>query len=78
MTGTNRIEYIHLLADYKMNKQIRQQCLAFKQGVNSVVDLSYLQIFSNKELQLIISGADYDVDINDLKEHTNYTGKNKL
>lgn len=26
----NRIEYIHLVADYKLNKQIRQQCNAFR------------------------------------------------
>jgi ubiquitin-protein ligase E3 C len=28
--GDNRIEYIHLMADYKLNKQIRQQCNAFR------------------------------------------------
>lgn len=31
VTLTNRIEYIHLIADYKLNKQIRAQCNAFKQ-----------------------------------------------
>ncbi len=30
VTDSNKIEYIHLLADYKLNKQIRSQCTAFR------------------------------------------------
>lgn len=33
VTLTNRIEYIHLIADYKLNRQIRAQCNAFKQVI---------------------------------------------
>ncbi|XP_053982366.1 ubiquitin-protein ligase E3C [Hylaeus anthracinus] len=74
VTNHNRIEYIHLMADYKLNKQIRAQCYAFKQGIGNVVPLDWLQMFSNKELQVLISGAQIPVDVNDLKLHTNYTG----
>lgn len=74
VTNHNRIEYIHLMADYKLNKQIRAQCYAFKQGISSVVPLDWLQMFNNKELQVLISGAQIPVDVNDLKLHTNYTG----
>lgn len=31
VTNQNRIEYIHLMADYKLNTQIRKQCYFFKQ-----------------------------------------------
>lgn len=74
VTNHNRIEYIHLMADYKLNKQIRAQCHAFKQGIGNVVPLDWLQMFNNKELQVLISGAQIPVDVNDLKLHTNYTG----
>ncbi|KYN18133.1 PREDICTED: ubiquitin-protein ligase E3C [Trachymyrmex cornetzi] len=74
VTSHNRIEYIHLMADYKLNKQIRGQCFAFKQGIGSVVPLDWLQMFNNKELQVLISGAQIPVDVNDLMLHTNYTG----
>lgn len=74
VTNHNRIEYIHLMADYKLNKQIRAQCYAFKQGIGSVVPLDWLQMFNNKELQVLISGAQIPVDVNDLKLHTNYMG----
>ena len=30
VTEDNRIEYMHLVADYKLNKQIRAQCSAFR------------------------------------------------
>lgn len=31
-------------------------------------------MFNNKEVQVLISGAEIPVDIEDLKIHTNYTG----
>ncbi len=30
VNNDNRIEYIHLVADYKLNKQIKTQCNAFR------------------------------------------------
>jgi len=74
VTASNRIEYIHLMADYKLNKQIRAQCSAFKQGLANVVPLEWLQMFNNKEFQVLISGAQIPVDVEDLKQHTSYTG----
>jgi len=31
-------------------------------------------MFNNKEFQVLISGAQIPVDVEDLKQHTNYTG----
>lgn len=31
-------------------------------------------MFNNKELQVLISGAQIPVDVEDLKQHTNYSG----
>jgi hypothetical protein len=44
------------------------------QGLANVVPLEWLQMFNNKELQVLISGAQIPVDVEDLKQHTNYTG----
>ncbi|XP_065339203.1 ubiquitin-protein ligase E3C [Cloeon dipterum] len=74
VTLANRIEYIHLIADYKLNKQIRAQCNAFKQGLADVIPLEWLQMFDYKEFQVLISGAQIPVNINDLRAHTQYTG----
>uniref|UniRef100_A0A1B6EYS1 Ubiquitin-protein ligase E3C n=1 Tax=Cuerna arida TaxID=1464854 RepID=A0A1B6EYS1_9HEMI len=74
VTSANRIEYIHLVADYKLNKQIKMQCSTFKQGLANVVSLEWLQMFSSKEFQVLISGAEIPVDVYDLQQHTSYAG----
>nr|CAD7395950.1 unnamed protein product [Timema poppensis] len=74
VTNINRIEYIHLMADYKLNRQMRAQCNAFKQGLANVVPVEWLQMFNNRELQVLISGAQIPVAVEDLKQHTNYAG----
>ncbi|XP_063238622.1 ubiquitin-protein ligase E3C isoform X2 [Bacillus rossius redtenbacheri] len=74
VTSANRIEYIHLMADYKLNRQIRAQCNAFRQGVANVIPMEWLRMFNNKELQVLVSGAQIPVDVDDLRQHTNYAG----
>lgn len=74
VTENNRITYIHLMADYKLNKQIKSQCQAFKEGLANVIDLEWLYMFDPNELQILISGAHVPIDIEDLKTHTNYAG----
>uniref|UniRef100_A0A6M2E0P6 Ubiquitin-protein ligase E3C n=1 Tax=Xenopsylla cheopis TaxID=163159 RepID=A0A6M2E0P6_XENCH len=71
---TNRIEYIHLMADYKLNRQIRAQFTAFRQGLDNVLPVEWLHMFNFKELQVLISGSEVPVDIDDLKRNTSYTG----
>uniref|UniRef100_A0A182P9B5 Ubiquitin-protein ligase E3C n=1 Tax=Anopheles epiroticus TaxID=199890 RepID=A0A182P9B5_9DIPT len=74
VNSTNRIEYIQLMADFKLNQQIRAQCAAFRQGLANVLPIEWLYMFSNKELQVLISGAEIPVDVNDLRQHTRYGG----
>eukprot|EP00096_Caligus_rogercresseyi_P013702 TRINITY_DN6310_c0_g1_i1.p1 TRINITY_DN6310_c0_g1~~TRINITY_DN6310_c0_g1_i1.p1 ORF type:complete len:366 (-),score=95.32 TRINITY_DN6310_c0_g1_i1:133-1230(-) len=74
VTNANRTEYIHLIADYKLNKQIRAQSNAFRQGLSDVINLDWLKMFNYKELQLLISGAETEIDVGDLRRNTNYTG----
>ncbi|XP_015782602.1 ubiquitin-protein ligase E3C [Tetranychus urticae] len=74
VTAQNRIEYIHLMADYRLNKQIRSQCSAFKQGLADVIDLDWIRMFDPRELQTLISGAQTPIDLEDLKAHVNYSG----
>lgn len=45
VNATNRIEYIHLMADFKLNKQIRAQFMAFRQGLDDVLPLEWLHMF---------------------------------
>jgi len=74
VTISNRIEYIHLMADYRLNKQIRAQSNAFRAGLSDVINIEWLQIFDHRELQVLISGAPVPVDLDDLRANTNYSG----
>ncbi|KAM9500601.1 ubiquitin-protein ligase E3C isoform 2-T2 [Clarias gariepinus] len=74
VTTANRIAYIHLVADYRLNKQIRAHCLAFRQGLANVLNLEWLCMFDQQELQVLISGAHVPICLDDLKKFTNYSG----
>lgn len=74
MTAENRIEFIHLVAEWKLSKQMKAQVTAMRKGLASVIPLPWLRIFSAKEFRLLISGAESAVDVEDLKRHTNYSG----
>lgn len=74
VTNYNRLEYIHKLANYKLNTQIKKQCLAFREGLDSVVPILWLRMFNHKELQIIISGGNQQINIDDFRAHTTYGG----
>jgi len=74
VTSENRIEYIHLVGDYKLNRQIRPQCAAFRAGLSEVIGLEWLRMFSSRELNTLVSGAEGGVAVADLRAHTNYSG----
>ena len=75
VTNDNKIEYIHLLSDYKLNKQIHEQVIAFRNGISNVINLDLLRLFNFNEFQNLISGGVEIIDVNDWKRHTAYSGK---
>jgi len=75
VNNSNRIQYIHLVADYRLNKQIKQQCQAFLRGFQDVIRVEWIRFFNPVELQILISGERKgDFDVADLRAHTVYSG----
>ncbi|EKX32006.1 hypothetical protein GUITHDRAFT_121825 [Guillardia theta CCMP2712] len=75
VTSSNKIQYIHLVADYRLNKQIKRQCEAFLRGFQDVIRVEWIRFFNPVELQVLISGEDDGgFDVEDLKAHTVYSG----
>lgn len=74
VTSANRIEYIHLMADYRLNRQIRPHCTAFKRGMANVLDLDWLRMFGPRELRVLIGGAQTPIDLDDLAANCVYSG----
>ncbi|KAI8072700.1 hypothetical protein BC940DRAFT_233068 [Gongronella butleri] len=72
VTNSNKLEYVYLVADHKLNQQARDQTDAFIQGFRSIISSSWLRIFTPTELQWIISGEDLDFDVPDLRRNTQY------
>ncbi|XP_037089443.1 ubiquitin-protein ligase E3C-like [Pollicipes pollicipes] len=74
VTSANHIEYVHLVADFKLNRQIQRQCAALRLGLADVIPIEWLRLFDHRELQTLISGAPIPVDVADLRAHTKYSG----
>jgi len=66
--------YIHLLAHFKLHKQIREQIAAFDRGFKSVIKQEWLGLFTLAEVQTLISGSVVDLNLDDLRENAQYWG----
>ncbi|QDZ19375.1 HECT domain-containing ubiquitin-protein ligase [Chloropicon primus] len=73
VTNENKAEYVNLVAKHRMTNAIESQIKAFLEGFWELIGKDLLNIFTEKELELIISGTP-DYDIGDLKQNTEYTG----
>lgn len=70
VTNQNRIQYIYLIANYRLNVQIAKQCRAFFRGLSTIVDIKWLRMFNQQELQILLGGASVPIDLADLRAHT--------
>lgn len=74
VTNENKMQYIHAMADYKLNQQILPFSNAFYRGLTDLVSPSWLKLFNANEFNQLLSGGNYDIDVDDLKNNTRYTG----
>lgn len=52
VTRDNCVQYIHLLAHWRLNTSIERQFTAFREGLARVVPLQWLRLFNQVELQV--------------------------
>ncbi|XP_004930382.1 ubiquitin-protein ligase E3B [Bombyx mori] len=74
VTNENKINYIHLMAHFRMHMQIKDQTNAFIKGFRTIINPEWLSLFSTPELQRLISGDNVPLDLRDLRRHTQYYG----
>uniref|UniRef100_A0A2P2L6X6 HECT-type E3 ubiquitin transferase n=1 Tax=Rhizophora mucronata TaxID=61149 RepID=A0A2P2L6X6_RHIMU len=74
VTNENKMQYIHAMADYKLNRQILPFSNAFYRGLTDLVSPSWLKLFNASEFNQLLSGGDLDIDVDDLRNNTRYTG----
>ncbi|XP_076930594.1 E3 ubiquitin-protein ligase UPL6-like [Bidens hawaiensis] len=70
----NVITFIHLVANHRLNTQIRLQSSHFLRGFQQLIQKDWIDMFNEHELQLLISGSVDGFDVDDLRSNTNYAG----
>ena len=56
VTNTNKVRYVLLAAWFHLSRRLDRAAAAFGAGLNDVVPLSWLRMFSPKEINILISG----------------------
>ncbi|KAK7206079.1 hypothetical protein BZA70DRAFT_275641 [Myxozyma melibiosi] len=74
VTNSNRLQYIHAVADYKLNKELYLQTMAFLSGMNDLLSPSWLMMFGPHEMQTLIGGAALPIDLEDWRRNTVLSG----
>ena len=70
----NYSEYIVRVADFHLNRSIRRQCAAFREGFTSVIDQAWIKLFDQSEFSILVQGVNRVIDVDDLQSHTHYNG----
>mmetsp|Transcript_3628 Transcript_3628/g.8298 ORF Transcript_3628/g.8298 Transcript_3628/m.8298 type:complete len:4344 (+) Transcript_3628:221-13252(+) len=73
VTEQNKSTYVSLVCQHRMTTAIKSQIKAYLDGFHELVSPDLIQIFSPRELELLISGLP-DIDVHDLKQNTDYVG----
>lgn len=73
VTEDNKAKYVSLVCQNRMTTAISSQIKAYLDGFYELVSKDLIQIFTPRELELLISGLP-DIDIHDLKKNTDYNG----
>lgn len=74
VTADNVDKYMHLMADSILNKSTLNACCKFREGLDSVIPLPWIRMFSPTELRILLSGVQDPVNIQDLEDNTTYLG----
>ena len=73
VTDENKRDYVDAIARHRMTSAIQPQIHAFLEGFWNVLPRVSLQLFSDHELELMISGLP-DIDVLDLRANCEYHG----
>lgn len=73
VTDANKKEYVDLMVKWRIQKRIDDQFQAFITGFHELIPADLVNVFDEKELELLIGGI-AEIDVEDWKKHTDYRG----
>ncbi|KAF2036199.1 hypothetical protein EK21DRAFT_83903 [Setomelanomma holmii] len=71
VTEDNKQEYIRLITEHRLTGSVSEQLEHFLKGFHDIVPPDLVNIFSEQELELLISGLP-DINVDDWKNNTEY------
>ncbi|KAJ3480028.1 hypothetical protein NLG97_g8165 [Lecanicillium saksenae] len=74
VTNDNRPLYISYMARHRLVVQSAVQTAAFLRGLRAIIRPSWLSMFNQSELQRLVGGDSSEIDIEDLRQNTIYSG----
>lgn len=73
VTNDNKKEYVQLLTEWRIQRRVEDQFKAFLSGFNELIPQELINVFDERELELLIGGMS-EVDVEDWMKHTDYRG----
>ncbi len=74
VTNENRPLYISYVARHRLVVQPHAQTRAFLRGLGLIIEPAWLSMFNQTELQRLVGGDSSEIDVDDLRRHTQYSG----
>ncbi|NXD32198.1 PUB1 ligase, partial [Spelaeornis formosus] len=75
VTEENKKEYVDLVTEYRISRRVSEQFEAFMSGFNELIPQELINVFDERELELLIGGMS-EIDVDDWQKHTDYRGYN--
>lgn len=73
VTNENKDKFVELKTEWIISKPVEQQFKSFMEGFNELIPQELVQVFDERELELLIGGL-AEIDVEDWKKHTDYRG----
>ncbi|KAI2464043.1 hypothetical protein F4781DRAFT_414308 [Annulohypoxylon bovei var. microspora] len=74
VTNRNRPLYISYVVNYRLVAQPYRQTKAFLKGLGTLINPAWLSMFNQSELQHLVGGDSSEIDVEDLRRNTEYSG----
>eukprot|EP00039_Didymoeca_costata_P029545 m.25094 g.25094 ORF g.25094 m.25094 type:complete len:915 (+) comp7676_c0_seq1:317-3061(+) len=71
VTEKNKLDYVRRIVRHRLLNGVEQQVMALKRGFNEVVPRTFMDMFDECELELIVCGLG-EISVNDWKKNTEY------
>jgi hypothetical protein len=71
--GRPNANFLRLITEWRIQKRVEEQFNAFLSGFNELIPPDLVNVFDERELELLIGGI-ADIDVEDWKKHTDYRG----